>query len=96
LPAAAAPGRAVPRRLRVERHLREELTRALSRLHDPRLSAVAITSVTLTDDLAFARVYVRAGFDGAGDPHHGQDQCGSGSTGTSVHGGRQNDPGLAL
>ena len=68
LPTAAAPGRAVPRRLRVERHLREELTRALGRLHDPRLAAVAITGVTLTDDLAFARIYVRPGLDGEGDP----------------------------
>jgi ribosome-binding factor A len=54
--------------LRVERHLRHELTLAIGRLHDPRLAVVAITSVTLTDDLAFARIYVRAGVDGGGDP----------------------------
>ena len=68
LPAAAAPGRSVPRRLRVERHLRDELMLAIGRLHDPRLATVAITEVTLTDDLAFARIYVRPGVDGAGDP----------------------------
>lgn len=64
---AARPATKVPRRLRVESDLMSELSAALQRLHDPRLQATGITRVRLTDDLRFARVYVRLsyGADGA-------------------------------
>lgn len=39
--------------------MREELTLLLRGLTDPRLGGAVITRVELTDDLSFARVYVR-------------------------------------
>ncbi|MEM6790429.1 MAG: ribosome-binding factor A [Myxococcota bacterium] len=61
LPASAVPTmRGAPRRDRVERDLVEALTGALGGLRDPRLGGrVTVTRVELTDDLSFARVYVR-------------------------------------
>jgi ribosome-binding factor A len=44
---------------RVASRMREELTLLLRTLSDPRLTGVVITRVELTDDLSFARVYVR-------------------------------------
>ena len=61
LPDIAVPDPAVPRRLRVERDIHEQLATALRQMRDPRLSAVSITRVQLTDDLQFARVFVRLG-----------------------------------
>lgn len=60
LPEAAVPSRGVPRRLRVERDLHEQLAGALRGLRDNRVKGAIITRVVLTDDLAFARIYVRA------------------------------------
>ncbi|MBK8254411.1 MAG: 30S ribosome-binding factor RbfA [Polyangiaceae bacterium] len=44
---------------RVASRMREELTLLLRALHDPRLAGAVITRVELTDDLSFARVFVR-------------------------------------
>jgi len=63
IPGVAMPERGVPRRVRVERDLQQELVRALRQLGDPRLRTASVTRVHLTDDLAFARVYVREGVD---------------------------------
>lgn len=68
LPDAALPSRGVPRRLRVERDLHEHLAIALRGLRDTRANGAIITRVELTDDLAFARVYVRAPLDGSVGP----------------------------
>jgi len=59
LPASALPTGGAPRRLRVERDLHDLLVGVLGGLSDPRLSALRITRVQLTDDLSFARVFVR-------------------------------------
>ena len=59
LPPLAEPGRAVPRRLRVERDLHEKLTQALRGQRDERLQAASITRVEVTGDLSFARIFVR-------------------------------------
>lgn len=64
LPEVALPSRGVPRRLRVERDLHEQLAIALRQLRDTRVNGAIITRVELTDDLAFARIYVRAPLDG--------------------------------
>ena len=59
----------VKRAVRVSGRLREELSRELASLRDPRLSGVAVTRVEMTDDLQLARVYVRAsGVAGEGAP----------------------------
>ena len=63
LPEVALPTRAVPRRLRVEKDLHEQLALALRSLRDNRVSGAVITRIELTDDLAFARVFVRAPLD---------------------------------
>jgi ribosome-binding factor A len=55
------PERGVPRRARVERDLQQELALALRQLGDPRLRTASVTRVHLTEDLAFARVYIRSG-----------------------------------
>ena len=39
--------------------MREEVSRELSSLSDPRVQGVVVTRIELTDDLAFARIYVR-------------------------------------
>lgn len=64
LPELAAPQRGTPRRLRVERDLRDVLVGALGALSDPRLAGVSISRIELTDDLSFARVYVRDALGG--------------------------------
>lgn len=64
LPELAAPERGAPRRLRVERDLRDLLAGALGGLSDPRLTGVAITRIELTDDLSYARIYVRSSLGG--------------------------------
>ena len=70
IPGVAMPERGVPRRVRVERDLHEELITALRQLGDQRLSTASVTRVHLTDDLAFARIYVREGLElsGAAEP----------------------------
>lgn len=67
IPGLAIPDRGVPRRLRVERELHEELVAAVGSLRDPRIAVATITRVQMTDDLSFARVWVRAGLDGQDD-----------------------------
>jgi ribosome-binding factor A len=47
------------RSARVAQRLHEEAARAIHTLRDPRLEGLVITRVELTDDLAFARVFVR-------------------------------------
>lgn len=59
LPASAVPTRSAPRRLRVERDLHDLLVGVLGGLSDPRLAGLRITRVQLTEDLSFARVFVR-------------------------------------
>jgi ribosome-binding factor A len=44
---------------RVASRMREELMLLLRGLSDPRLAGAVITRIELTDDLAFARVFVR-------------------------------------
>ncbi|HZO12738.1 MAG TPA: 30S ribosome-binding factor RbfA [Polyangiaceae bacterium] len=67
IPEIAEPSRGVPRRVRVEREVKEHLITAFGALRDPRLSAVMVTRVSLTDDLRLARVYVRLIVDIPGD-----------------------------
>ena len=61
LPAAAQPAARVPRRVRVEGELHQELAVALAEFSDPRLEAVHVTRVLLSADLGHARVLVRCG-----------------------------------
>lgn len=61
LPDIAAPERGAPRRKRVERDLRDLLVEVLAQLSDPRLADVSIRRIQLTDDLSFARIFVREG-----------------------------------
>jgi ribosome-binding factor A len=61
LPAIAEPEERVPRRLRVEGELHQALAVALRELRDPRVAAVHVTRVQMTDDLQLARIYVRHG-----------------------------------
>jgi ribosome-binding factor A len=61
LPAIAEPERKVPRRLRVEGEIFEQMSLAVLALEDPRLASVAVTRVQMTDDLRLARVYVHSG-----------------------------------
>jgi len=62
LPEAARRTARVSRSLRVAGELRQELAAALRALEDPRLGGVGITRVELSDDLQFARVYVRIAY----------------------------------
>jgi ribosome-binding factor A len=64
LPSAAVPSRGVPRHKRLERDLLIEVAGALGELSDPRLAGVTVTRVELSEDLQFARIYVRAAYDG--------------------------------
>ncbi len=59
--AALAPSR-IPRRLRVEGQLLQAVASGLTGLNDPRLNNVGVTRVQLTDDLQFARIFVRLSF----------------------------------
>jgi ribosome-binding factor A len=49
----------VKRAVRVAGRLREELSRELAALRDPRIAGVLVSRVEVTDDLQQARVYVR-------------------------------------
>ncbi|MEZ4295342.1 MAG: 30S ribosome-binding factor RbfA [Polyangiaceae bacterium] len=44
---------------RVASRMQEELTLMLRKLQDPRLEGAVITRIELTDDLSFARIFVR-------------------------------------
>ncbi len=68
IPELALPERGVPRHLRVERELREEIAAALADLRDPRLNATTVTRVELTKDLSCARVWVRSALDRDDEP----------------------------
>jgi ribosome-binding factor A len=68
LPEMAAPQRGTPRRVRVERDLRDVLVAALAALSDPRIAAVSISRIELTEDLSFARIYVRDALGGDEKP----------------------------
>jgi ribosome-binding factor A len=59
LPELGRPASKVPRRVRVEAELHQELSSALRKLQDPRLEATSVTRVEMSDDLRFARVFVR-------------------------------------
>jgi ribosome-binding factor A len=52
-----AGGRAV----RVAHRMQEELAAILPRLRDPRVIGAVVTRIEISDDLSFAKVYVRAG-----------------------------------
>jgi ribosome-binding factor A len=67
LPAAAQPQRTAPRRLRVESDLHERLHLLLLEQKDPRLTMVSISRVEMSDDLGFARIYVRGDLAGTAD-----------------------------
>lgn len=54
---------------RVASRLREELTLLLRGMNDPRLTGTVISRVDLTDDLAFARVFVRQELVDPDEPH---------------------------
>ena len=51
--------REVKRSSRVGVRMREEVSRELRGLSDPRVVGVVVTRVEMTDDLAFCRVFVR-------------------------------------
>lgn len=51
--------REVKRSARVAERMREELSMLVRSLRDPRVSGVLVTRVEMTDDLSFARIYVR-------------------------------------
>ncbi|MFO0762170.1 MAG: 30S ribosome-binding factor RbfA [Byssovorax sp.] len=55
----AAPSGGVKRSVRVAGRLREELSRLVRDLHDPRVLGCLVTRVEVTDDLQLAKVYVR-------------------------------------
>jgi ribosome-binding factor A len=65
LPTTAEPERKVPRRLRVEGEIFEQMSLAVIGLEDPRLLGVTVTRVQMTDDLRLARVYVHCTGSGA-------------------------------
>ncbi|MBM4360686.1 MAG: 30S ribosome-binding factor RbfA [Deltaproteobacteria bacterium] len=65
LPATAEPERKVPRRLRVEGEIFEQMSLAVIGLEDPRLAGITVTRVQMTDDLRLARVYVHCTGSGA-------------------------------
>lgn len=56
----------VKRSMRVAERMREELSMLLRGLSDPRISGVLVTRVEVSDDLSFARVFVRKDL-GAGE-----------------------------
>ena len=66
LPEIGRPASKVPRRVRVEAELQQELSGALRKLQDPRLESTSVTRVEMSDDLRFARVFVRMLY---GDDH---------------------------
>lgn len=68
LPELAQPEERVPRRLRVEGDLHQQLAVALRELDDPRLDEVVITRIQMTDDLQLAKVYVRGKVELADEP----------------------------
>jgi ribosome-binding factor A len=51
--------REVKRSARVAERMREELAGMLRSLRDPRVVGALVTRIELTDDLSFARIYVR-------------------------------------
>lgn len=51
--------REVKRSARVGERMREELAMMVRNLRDPRVAGALVTRVELTDDLSFARIYVR-------------------------------------
>jgi ribosome-binding factor A len=51
--------REVKRSARVAERMREELAMMLRSLRDPRVVGALVTRIDLTDDLSFARIYVR-------------------------------------
>lgn len=61
LPALAEPEPRVPRRLRVEGEILQEMANVLRGLRDPRLDEATVSRVQVTDDLQSARIYVRLG-----------------------------------
>ncbi|MEJ7735094.1 MAG: 30S ribosome-binding factor RbfA [Polyangiaceae bacterium] len=66
----------VKRAVRVSGRLREEMSRQLAALRDPRLAGVVVTRVEMTDDLQLARIYVRAsGAAGEGTPAGDDDRA---------------------
>ena len=60
-PAAPAAGGGASRSARVAQRMQEELAAVLPRLRDPRVAGVVVTRIELSDDLSFARIFVRAG-----------------------------------
>ncbi|MCC6521632.1 MAG: 30S ribosome-binding factor RbfA [Polyangiaceae bacterium] len=58
----------MPRKARVAGEVQQHLQRAVGALRDPRLAAVSVTRVVLSDDLSSARVFVRIAFGPSGDP----------------------------
>lgn len=51
--------REVKRSARVAERMREELATMVRSLRDPRVVGTLVTRIELTDDLSFARIYVR-------------------------------------
>jgi ribosome-binding factor A len=51
--------REVKRSARVAERMREELSMMVRGLRDPRVVGTLVTRIELTDDLSFARIYVR-------------------------------------
>ncbi len=49
------------RAVRVAQRMQEELAVILPRLRDPRAQGAIVSRIELSDDLSFAKVYVRAG-----------------------------------
>jgi ribosome-binding factor A len=62
VPEIGRPAGKQVRRLRVEGELQREIWSAVAALADPRLEGVSVTRVELTEDLRFARIYVRVSF----------------------------------
>ena len=52
--------REVKRSARVAERMRVELATMLRSLRDPRVVGALVTRIELTDDLSFARIYVRS------------------------------------
>jgi ribosome-binding factor A len=59
----ARPERGLPggRAVRVAQRLQEELASVLPSLRDPRVAGAVVSRIELSEDLSFARIYVRAG-----------------------------------
>lgn len=68
--ARADGGRAV----RVAQRMQEELAVILPRLRDPRAQGAIVSRIELSDDLSFAKVYVRAGMVVEAPDEKGQKQ----------------------